>query len=254
MMKMIQSYDVKKGMAVAGVLLALGCFGHGAFCPCFSCQEARDEGRRAGLAEGGNTITIQPRPRPRYDSITGIDIAIRNVRAKGRAVTIATVWDELRRMEAANDISLPGEFTECNYSSRRGGRVRTKRVVTDPKAKREFSVAVAQMVARVSGGNVQDTMEEALGPNPRNYHYEPGRAYHEPLRGAAEPSKQRRLRNGGIPRKTPKTPSVIRFGTRPDRLHRAGSARASQVETVYTIAQRGARRKTPIADGIEDML
>ena len=169
-MKMIQTYDVKKGMAVAGVLLALGCFGHGAFCPCFSCQEARDEGRRAGLAEGGNTITIQPRPRPRYDSITGIDIAIRNVRAKGRAVTIATVWDELRRMEAANDISLPGEFTECNYSSRRGGRVRTKRVVTDPKAKREFSVAVAQMVARVSGGNVQDTMEEALGPDPRNYH------------------------------------------------------------------------------------
>ena len=167
---MIQTYDVKKGMAVAGVLLALGCFGHGAFCPCFSCQEARDEGRRAGLAEGGNTITIQPRPRPRYDSITGIDIAIRNVRAKGRAVTIATVWDELRRMEAANDISLPGEFTECNYSSRRGGRVRTKRVVTDPKAKREFSVAVAQMVARVSGGNVQDTMEEALGPDPRNYH------------------------------------------------------------------------------------
>lgn len=170
MMKMIQSYDVKKGMAVAGVLLALGCFGHGAACPCFSCQEARDEGRRAGLAEGGNTITIQPRPRPRYDSITGIDIAIRNVRAKGRAVTIATVWDELRRMEAANDISLPGEFTECNYSSRRGGRVRTKRVVTDPKAKREFSIAVAQMVARVSGGNVQDTMEEALGPDPRNYH------------------------------------------------------------------------------------
>ena len=109
-------------------------------------------------------------PRPRYDSITGIDIAIRNVRAKGRTVTIATVWDELRRMEAANDISLPGEFTECNYSSRRGGRVRTKRVVTDPKAKREFSIAVAQMVARVSGGNVQDTMEEALGPNPRNYH------------------------------------------------------------------------------------
>ena len=170
MMKMIQSYDVKKGMAVAGVLLALGCFGHGAFCPCFNCQEARDEGRRAGLAEGGNTITIQPRPRPRYDSITGIDIAIRNVRAKGRTVTIATVWDELRRMEAANDISLPGEFTECNYSSRRGGRVRTKRVVTDPKAKREFSIAVAQMVARVSGGNVQDTMEEALGPDPRNYH------------------------------------------------------------------------------------
>ena len=170
MMKMIQSYDVKKGMAVAGVLLALGCFGHGAACPCFSCQEARDEGRRAGLAEGGNTITIQPRPRPRYDSITGIDIAIRNVQAKGRAVTIATVWDELRRMEAANDISLPGEFTECNYSSRRGGRVRTKRVVTDPKAKREFSIAVAQMVARVSGGNVQDTMEEALGPDPRNYH------------------------------------------------------------------------------------
>ena len=170
MMKMIQTYDVKKGMAVAGVLLALGCFGHGAACPCFSCQEARDEGRRAGLAEGGNTITIQPRPRPRYDSITGIDIAIRNVRAKGRAVTIATVWDELRRMEAANDISLPGEFTECNYSSRRGGKVRTKRVVTDPKAKREFSVAVAQMVARVSGGNVQDTMEEALGPDPRNYH------------------------------------------------------------------------------------
>lgn len=170
MMKMIQSYDVKKGMAVAGVLLALGCFGHGAFCPCFNCQEARDEGRRAGLAEGGNTITIQPRPRPRYDSITGIDIAIRNVRAKGRAVTIATVWDELRRMEAANDISLPGEFTECNYSSRRGGRVRTKRVATDPKAKREFSIAVAQMVARVSGGNVQDTMEEALGPDPRNYH------------------------------------------------------------------------------------
>lgn len=170
MMKMIQSYDVKKGMAVAGVLLALGCFGHGAFCPCFSCQEARDEGRRAGLAEGGNTITIQPRPRPRYDSMTGIDIAIRNVQAKGRAVTIATVWDELRRMEAANDISLPGEFTECNYSSRRGGRVRTKRVVTDPKAKREFSIAVAQMVARVSGGNVQDTMEEALGPDPRNYH------------------------------------------------------------------------------------
>ena len=109
-------------------------------------------------------------PRPRYDSITGIDIAIRNVRAKGRTVTIATVWDELRRMEAANDISLPGECTECNYSSRRGGRVRTKRVVTDPKAKREFSIAVAQMVARVSGGNVQDTMEEALGPNPRNYH------------------------------------------------------------------------------------
>ena len=170
MMKMIQSYDVKMGMAVAGGLLALGCFGHGAACPCFSCQEARDEGRRAGLAEGGNTITIQPRPRPRYDSITGIDIAIRNVQAKGRAVTIATVWDELRRMEAANDISLPGEFTECNYSSRRGGRVRTKRVVTDPKAKREFSVAVAQMVARVSGGNVQDTMEEALGPDPRNYH------------------------------------------------------------------------------------
>ena len=170
MMKMIQTYDVKKGMAVAGVLLALGCFGHGAACPCFSCQEARDEGRRAGLAEGGNTITIQPRPRPRYDSITGIDIAIRNVRAKGRAVTIATVWDELRRMEAANDISLPGEFTECNYSSRRGGRVRTKRVVTDPKAKLEFSIAVAQMVARVSGGNVQDTMEEALGPDPRNYH------------------------------------------------------------------------------------
>lgn len=170
MMKMIQSYDVKKGMAVAGVLLALGCFGHGAACPCFSCQEARDEGRRAGLAEGGNTITIQPRPRPRYDSITGIDIAIRNVQAKGRAVTIATVWDELRRMEAANDISLPGEFTECNYSSRRGGKVRTKRVVTDPKAKREFSIAVAQMVARVSGGNVQDTMEEALGPDPRNYH------------------------------------------------------------------------------------
>ena len=170
MMKMIQTYDVKKGMAVAGVLLALGCFGHGAACSCFSCQEARDEGRRAGLAEGGNTITIQPRPRPRYDSITGIDIAIRNVRAKGRAVTIATVWDELRRMEAANDISLPGEFTECNYSSRRGGRVRTKRVVTDPKAKREFSIAVAQMVARVSGGNVQDTMEEALGPDPRNYH------------------------------------------------------------------------------------
>ena len=170
MMKMIQTYDVKKGMAVAGVLLALGCFGHGAACPCFSCQEARDEGRRAGLAEGGNTITIQPRPRPRYDSITGIDIAIRNVQAKGRAVTIATVWDELRRMEAANDISLPGEFTECNYSSRRGGRVRTKRVVTDPKAKREFSIAVAQMVARVSGGNVQDTMEEALGPDPRNYH------------------------------------------------------------------------------------
>ena len=170
MMKMIQSYDVKMGMAVAGVLLALGCFGHGAACPCFSCQEARDEGRRAGLAEGGNTITIQPRPRPRYDSITGIDIAIRNVRAKGRAVTIATVWDELRRMEAANDISLPGEFTECNYSSRRGGKVRTKRVVTDPKAKREFSIAVAQMVARVSGGNVQDTMEEALGPDPRNYH------------------------------------------------------------------------------------
>ena len=169
-MKMIQTYDVKKGMAVAGVLLALGCFGHGAACPCFSCQEARDEGRRAGLAEGGNTITIQPRPRPRYDSITGIDIAIRNVQAKGRAVTIATVWDELRRMEAANDISLPGEFTECNYSSRRGGRVRTKRVVTDPKAKREFSIAVAQMVARVSGGNVQDTMEEALGPDPRNYH------------------------------------------------------------------------------------
>ncbi len=170
MMKMIQTYDVKKGMAVAGALLALGCFGHGAFCPCFNCQEARDEGRRAGLAEGGNTITIQPRPRPRYDSITGIDIAIRNVQAKGRAVTIATVWDELRRMEAANDISLPGEFTECNYSSRRGGRVRTKRVVTDPKAKREFSIAVAQMVARVSGGNVQDTMEEALGPDPRNYH------------------------------------------------------------------------------------
>ena len=170
MMKMIQSYDVKKAMAVAWVLLALGCFGHGAFCPCFSCQEARDEGRRAGLAEGGNTITIQPRPRPRYDSITGIDIAIRNVQAKGRAVTIATVWDELRRMEAANDISLPGEFTECNYSSRRGGKVRTKRVVTDPKAKREFSIAVAQMVARVSGGNVQDTMEEALGPDPRNYH------------------------------------------------------------------------------------
>ena len=170
MMKMIQTYDVKKGMAVAGVLLALGCFGHGAACPCFSCQEARDEGRRAGLAEGGNTITIQPRPRPRYDSITGIDIAIRNVRAKGRAVTIATVWDELRRMEAANDICLPGEFTECNYSSRRGGKVRTKRVVTDPKAKLEFSIAVAQMVARVSGGNVQDTMEEALGPDPRNYH------------------------------------------------------------------------------------
>ena len=169
-MKMIQTYDVKKGMAVAGVLLALGCFGHGAFCPCFNCQEARDEGRRAGLAEGGNTITIQPRPRPRYDSITGIDIAIRNVQAKGRAVTVATVWDELRRMEAANDISLPGEFTECNYSSRRGGKVRTKRVVTDPKAKREFSIAVAQMVARVSGGNVQDTMEEALGPDPRNYH------------------------------------------------------------------------------------
>ena len=167
---MIQTYDVKKGMAVAGVLLALGCFGHGAACPCFSCQEARDEGRRAGLAEGGNTITIQPRPRPRYDSMTGIDIAIRNVQAKGRAVTISTVWDELRRMEAANDISLPGEFTECNYSSRRGGRVRTKRVVTDPKAKREFSIAVAQMVARVSGGNVQDTMEEALGPDPRNYH------------------------------------------------------------------------------------
>ena len=170
MMKMIQTYDVKKGMAVAGALLALGCFGHGAACSCFSCQEARDEGRRAGLAEGGNAITIQPRPRPRYDSITGIDIAIRNVRAKGRAVTIATVWDELRRMEAANDISLPGEFTECNYSSRRGGKVRTKRVVTDPKAKWEFSVAVAQMVARVSGGNVQDTMEEALGPDPRNYH------------------------------------------------------------------------------------
>ena len=170
MMKMIQSYDVKNGMAVAGVLLALGCFGHGAACPCFSCQEARDEGRRAGLVEGGNAITIQPMPRPRYDSITGIDIAIRNVQAKGRAVTIATVWDELRRMEAANDISLPGEFTECNYSSRRGGRVRTKRVVTDPKAKREFSIAVAQMVARVSGGNVQDTMEEALGPDPRNYH------------------------------------------------------------------------------------
>lgn len=170
MMKMIQSYDVKKGMAVAGVLLALGCFGHGAACSCFSCQEARDEGRRAGLAEGGNTITIQPRPRPRYDSITGIEIAIRNVRAKGRGVTVATVWDELRRMEAANDISLPGEFTECNFSSRRGGRVRTKRVVTDPKAKREFSIAVAQMVARVSGGNVQDTMEEALGPDPRNYH------------------------------------------------------------------------------------
>lgn len=167
---MIQTYRAKCGVMVAGVLLALGCFGHGAFCPCFSCQEARDEGRRAGLAEGGNAITIQPRLRPRYDSITGIDIAIRNVRAKGRAVTIATVWDELRRMEAANDISLPGEFTECNYSSRRGGRVRTKRVVTDPKAKREFSIAVAQMVARVSGGNVQDTMEEALGPDPRNYH------------------------------------------------------------------------------------
>lgn len=179
MMKMIQTYDVKKGMAVAGVLLALGCFGHGAFCPCFSCQEARDAGRAEGRRQSEVTwpaltppppVTIQPRPRPRYDSITGIDIAIRNVQAKGRAVTVATVWDELRRMEAANDISLPGEFTECNYSSRRGGKVRTKRVVTDPKAKREFSIAVAQMVARVSGGNVQDTMEEALGPDPRNYH------------------------------------------------------------------------------------
>ncbi len=176
MMKMIQSYDVKKGMAVAGALLALGCFGHGAFCPCFSCQEARDEGRRAGLAEGGNTITIQPRPRPRYDSMTGIDIAIRNVRAKGRAVTIATVWDELKQMDAANDIWLPGEYNSseygylANFAGTARAKARWKREAEDPKAKREFRLAVAQKVARVSGGNVQAAMEEMVGPNPRNYH------------------------------------------------------------------------------------
>ena len=176
MMKMIQSYDVKMGMAVAGVLLALGCFGHGAACPCFSCQEARDEGRRAGLAEGGNTITIQPRPRPRYDSITGIDIAIRNVRAKGRAVTIATVWDELKQMDAANDIWLPGEYNSseygylANFAGTARAKARWKREAEDPKAKREFRLAVAQKVARVSGGNVQAAMEEMVGPNPRNYH------------------------------------------------------------------------------------
>ncbi len=176
MMKMIQSYDVKKGMAVAGALLALGCFGHGAFCPCFSCQEARDEGRRAGLAEGGNTITIQPRPRPRYDSMTGIDIAIRNVQAKGRAVTIATVWDELKQMDAANDIWLPGEYNSseygylANFAGTARAKARWKREAEDPKAKREFRLAVAQKVARVSGGNVQAAMEEMVGPNPRNYH------------------------------------------------------------------------------------
>lgn len=176
MMKMIQSYDVKMGMAVAGVLLALGCFGHGAACPCFSCQEARDEGRRAGLAEGGNTITIQPRPRPRYDSITGIDIAIRNVRAKGRAVTIATVWDELKQMDAANDIWLPGEYNSseygylANFAGTARAKARWKREAEDPKAKREFRLAVAQKVARVSGGNVQAAMEEMVGPNPRNDH------------------------------------------------------------------------------------
>lgn len=85
---MIQTYDVKKGMAVAGALLALGCFGHGADCLCLSCQEARNAGRSEGRAEGGITFTITPRPRPRYDSMTGIDIAIRNVRAKGRSVTV----------------------------------------------------------------------------------------------------------------------------------------------------------------------
>ena len=176
MMKMIQTYDVKKGMAVAGVLLALGCFGHGAACSCFSCQEARDKGRRAELAEGGNAITIQPRPRPRYDSITGIDIAIRNVRAKGRAVTVATVWDELKQMDAANDIWLPGEYNSseygylANFAGTARAKARWKRETEDPKAKREFRLAVAQKVARVSGGNVQAAMEEMVGPDPRNYH------------------------------------------------------------------------------------
>lgn len=185
MMKMIQSYDVKKGMAVAGVLLALGCFGHGAFCPCFNCQEARDAGRAEGRRQSEVTwpalpppppVTIQPRPRPRYDSMTGIDIAIRNVRAKGRGVTVATVWDELKQMDAANDIWLPGEYKSseygylANFAGTARAKARWKREAEDPKAKREFRLAVAQKVARVSGGNVQAAMEEMVGPDPRNYH------------------------------------------------------------------------------------
>ncbi len=175
-MKMIQTYDVKKGMAVAGVLLALGCFGHGAACSCLSCQDAWGAGRRAGLEEGGTTFTISPRPRPRYDSITGIDIAIRNVRAKGRAVTVATVWDELKQMDAANDIWLPGEANSseygylANFAGTARAKARWKKEAEDPKAKREFRLAVAQKVARVSGENVQAAMEEMVGPNPRNYH------------------------------------------------------------------------------------
>ena len=174
-MTMIQTYDVKKDMAVAGVLLALVCFGHGAFCPCFNCQEARNAGRSAGLAEGGTTFTIRPRPRPRYDSITGIDIAIRNVRAKGRAVTVATVWEELKQMDAANDIWLPGEYNSseygylANFAGTAREKARWKREAENPKAKREFRLAVAQKVARVSGENVLAAMEEVLGPNPRNY-------------------------------------------------------------------------------------
>lgn len=184
-MTMIQTYRAKCGVMVAGVLLALGCFGHGAFCPCFSCQEARDEGRAEGRRQSEVTwpaltppppVTIQPRPRPRYDSMTGIDIAIRNVRAKGRGVTVATVWDELKQMDAANDIWLPGEYKSseygylANFAGTARAKARWKREAEDPKAKREFRLAVAQKVARVSGGNVQAAMEEMVGPDPRNYH------------------------------------------------------------------------------------
>ena len=61
--------------------------------------------------------------------------------------------------------------TSCRKTSYSRAKARWKREAEeDPKAKREFRLAVAQKVARISGGNVQGAMEELLGPNPRNDH------------------------------------------------------------------------------------
>lgn len=163
----------KRNLAAVAAVLALGVFAQFPDPTSFEYQQAFEAGRAAGQA-AAMSITIQPprsRPRPRYDAMEGIDVAIQNVQAVGGPVTVEAVRDELHHMSAANDIWIPGDVLSSDYGyvELAGSKGKAQHRIKDPQAYREFWAAVARRVVQVAGGDLRAAMEALVGPAPQNY-------------------------------------------------------------------------------------
>ena len=65
-----------------------------------------------------NVIVETPPPPPRYQLMEGVRVAIENVRASGRPVTVESVLKELEDMQDANDVALPYHYYKASTTGK----------------------------------------------------------------------------------------------------------------------------------------